>query len=117
MTIVYDTVGRLKWSVDIRTHPVKEIIKRVLEKEIMWEFGRYVPKARTEDDCVVSHGMSLIEEEVDLFLVVRTVPNGSSGIISLHPRILRPVTYPSSHRMRFPVTLGLDIPITTNSET
>ena len=53
-TIVYDTVGRLKWSVDIRTHPIKELINRILEKEIWWEFGRQVPRARTEEDCVVS---------------------------------------------------------------
>ena len=53
-TIVYDTVGRLKWSVDIRTHPIKEVINRILEKEIWWEFGRQVPRARTEEDCVVS---------------------------------------------------------------
>lgn len=50
-TIVYDTVGRLKWSLDIRTHPIKELINRVLEKEIWWEFGRHVPLARPEEDC------------------------------------------------------------------
>jgi hypothetical protein len=51
---VYDTVGRLNWSVDIRTHPIKELINRVLEREIWWEFGRHVPRARVEEDCVVS---------------------------------------------------------------
>ncbi|KAF9645132.1 alpha/beta-hydrolase [Thelephora ganbajun] len=50
-SIVYDTVGRLKWSVDIRTHPIKEVINRILEQEIWWEFGRQVPRARAEEDC------------------------------------------------------------------
>lgn len=56
LSIVYDTVRRLGWNVDIRTHPIKEIINRVLEKELWWEFGRQVPKARAEEDCVVSRG-------------------------------------------------------------
>ena len=59
-SIVYDTVGRLNWSVDIRTHPIKEVINRILEKEIWWEFGRHVPRARTEDDCVVSSNVRMI---------------------------------------------------------
>jgi lipase ATG15 len=58
-TIVYDTVGRLKWSVDIRTHPIREIITRILEKEIWWEFGRQVPRARVEEDCVVSRSVRM----------------------------------------------------------
>ena len=53
-TILYDTVGRLKWSVDIRTHSIKQVIHRILEEEIWWEFGRRVPKARAEKDCQVS---------------------------------------------------------------
>lgn len=57
MSIVYDTVGRLKWRVDIRTHPIKQIIDRILEKDIWWEFGRLVPKARAEEGCVVSRVM------------------------------------------------------------
>lgn len=60
MSIVYDTVGRLKWSVDIRTHPIRELIKRVLEKEIWWGFGRRVPRARAEEDCTVSRNMRVI---------------------------------------------------------
>lgn len=60
MSIVYDTVGRLKWSVDIRTHPIKEVIKRILEKDVFWEFGRHVPRARAEDDCTVSRNLKMI---------------------------------------------------------
>lgn len=56
-SIVYDTVGRLKWSVDVRTHKMKEVINRILEKDTWWEFGRHVPKARAEEDCVVSFVM------------------------------------------------------------
>lgn len=89
MTIVYDTVGRLNWSVDIRTHPIGELIKRVLEKEIFWEFGRHVPRARTEEDCMVSRNVGVVGEGVDPFLAVRTVPNGSSGIISLRLRMFQ----------------------------
>lgn len=58
-TIVYDTVGRLDWSVDVRTHPIKELITRVLEKQIWWEFGRHVPRARAEEDCVVGFNMGM----------------------------------------------------------
>lgn len=36
-SIVYDTVGRLGWSVDIRTHSIKGIIERVLLEE--WSVG------------------------------------------------------------------------------
>jgi lipase ATG15 len=91
-SIVYDTVGRLNWSVDIRTHPIREIITRVLEKDILWEFGRRVPRARAEDDCTVSRNTVMLGEDVYVFLVVRTVPNGSLVIISLHPRVFRSVT-------------------------
>ena len=56
-SIVYNTVERLKWSVDIRTHPIKEIINKILEKEIWWEFGRQVPRARSEEDCVVGYAI------------------------------------------------------------
>jgi len=51
-SIVYDTVGRLDWGVDVRHHPIKEVITRMLEEEGEWEIGREVPRARTEDACV-----------------------------------------------------------------
>lgn len=88
-SIMYDTVGRLGWSVDIRTHPIKEIINRILEKEILWELGRQVPEARAEEDCVVSYSVGMTRESPDVFLGVhRNVIAGSSAIISLHLRIL-----------------------------
>ena len=91
MSIVYDTVGRLKWSVDIRTHPIKEIINRVLEKEIWWEFGRQVPKARAEEDCVVSHSMRITGR------ILMRLP-WPTGVSSLGVRRLFPPTRGSSNR-------------------
>jgi lipase ATG15 len=53
-TILYDTVGRLGWHVDVRTHRIGDVITRLLELEEEWEPGRSVPAAREEIDCVVS---------------------------------------------------------------
>ncbi|KAL0578678.1 hypothetical protein V5O48_003298 [Marasmius crinis-equi] len=51
-SIVYDTVGQLGWPVDVRTHPIKRVITRVLEiDDVEWEEGRDVPKAVEEEDC------------------------------------------------------------------
>ena len=30
----YDPVGRLKWNIGVRMHPIKEVTNRILEKEI-----------------------------------------------------------------------------------
>jgi lipase ATG15 len=60
-TIVFDTVGRLGWRVDVRKHVIRDIINKVLEFQgedgegFEWEDGREVPKAREETDCVVRH--------------------------------------------------------------
>ena len=55
-TIVYDTVSNLSWGVDLRTHPVANMIDKILADP--WppaeELGREVPEAVTQDDCVVS---------------------------------------------------------------
>ena len=53
-SIVYDTVSRFNWRVDVRHHAIKEVITKVLEEEGEWENGREVPTAKVEDDCVVS---------------------------------------------------------------
>ena len=61
-SIVYDTVGKLGWKVDIRKHVIKEVITHVIEADVEggWEDGREegevreVPEARVEEDCVVS---------------------------------------------------------------
>lgn len=52
-TILYDTVGRLGWHVDVRTHRIADVITRLLELDEDWEEGRKVPTAHEETDCVV----------------------------------------------------------------
>ena len=56
-TIVYDTVSNLSWGVDLRTHPIANMIEKILADP--WpaaeELGREVPEAVPQgDDCVVS---------------------------------------------------------------
>jgi len=54
-SIVYDTVGKLGWNVDVRTHVIRTVITRVLDLEnVQWEEGREVPQAKAEVDCTVS---------------------------------------------------------------
>ena len=55
-SIVYDTVGRLGWRVDIRKHVIKEVITHVIEAEPEggWDDNREVPVAKAEEDCLVS---------------------------------------------------------------
>ncbi|EED85227.1 hypothetical protein POSPLDRAFT_33906, partial [Postia placenta Mad-698-R] len=57
--VVFDTVGKLGWRVDVQTHTIKSVITRVLEASVEggWEVGedgvpRDVPVAREEADCV-----------------------------------------------------------------
>ncbi|KAF8328844.1 alpha/beta-hydrolase [Cantharellus anzutake] len=45
-TVLYDTVGQLEWSVDIRTHGILVIIEKVLT--LPWK----VPVPAPEDDCI-----------------------------------------------------------------
>ena len=52
-SIVYDTVSKYCWRVDVRKHVIKEVITTILEDETEWEEGRDVPLARSEGDCVV----------------------------------------------------------------
>ena len=54
-SIVFDTIQKLGWRVDVRRHVIKEVITKVLEAEdIEWEEGRKVPLPREEENCVVS---------------------------------------------------------------
>jgi lipase ATG15 len=59
-TVVYDTVSNLSWSVDLRSHPISNMIETILADP--WppaeELGREVPEAVTQDDCVVSFSFS-----------------------------------------------------------
>ncbi|KAI0780663.1 alpha/beta-hydrolase [Trametes elegans] len=55
-SVVYDTVGKLGWRVDIRKHVIKEVITHVIEAEMEDGWGedefREVPVARVEEDCI-----------------------------------------------------------------
>lgn len=54
--IVYDTVSNLSWSVDLRTHPIANMIDTILAEPwpLAEEQGREVPEAvPQEDDCIV----------------------------------------------------------------
>ncbi|PFH53533.1 hypothetical protein AMATHDRAFT_137254 [Amanita thiersii Skay4041] len=51
-SIVYDTVNKLNWSVDVRTHPIGTVIERVLSSDWNLENGIEVPMAEAEgEDC------------------------------------------------------------------
>ena len=47
-SIVYDTVGKLGWKVDIRKHVIKEVITHVIEADVEggWEDDREEGEAR-----------------------------------------------------------------------
>ncbi|KAF7305054.1 hypothetical protein MKEN_01220400 [Mycena kentingensis (nom. inval.)] len=52
-SIIFDTVTKLGWKVDVRRHVIKNVIYNVVEAEgIEWEEGRRVPLARADEDCV-----------------------------------------------------------------
>ncbi len=61
-SIVYDAVGKLGWKVDVRKHPIKQVITGILDVDVGgWEDpedpsegSREVPFPREEEDCVVS---------------------------------------------------------------
>ena len=78
-TIVYDTVSNLSWSVDLRSHPIANMIETILADP--WppaeELGREVPEAVPQgDDCVVS--------------------DSSNDVLSSLPRSSRTTFYPVS---------------------
>lgn len=53
-SIVFDSVEKLGWKVDVRKHVIRDVIHRVLEAEdVEWEEGREVPMAREEEGCLV----------------------------------------------------------------
>ncbi|KAJ7046960.1 alpha/beta-hydrolase [Mycena alexandri] len=52
-SIIFDTVNKLGWKVDVRKHVIRDVITKVLEAEgVEWEEGRRVPLARADPDCV-----------------------------------------------------------------
>ena len=96
-SVIFDTVGKLGWGVDVRMHVIRVIITRLLEdktvdwgddagpddarswwfrfkKELWWKKTdiktlsakrrrRDVPKATTEEGCVVSNDMATLCSE------------------------------------------------------
>jgi len=50
VSAVYDTMGKLGWSSDIRTHRIGVVIDVLLAKD--WEEGLPVPQAVPEEDCM-----------------------------------------------------------------
>lgn len=65
---MYDTVGKLGWKVDVRKHPIRQVIKGVLEVDVGgWEdpddplrVRREVPVPQEEEDCIVSLSFPLL---------------------------------------------------------
>jgi putative lipase involved disintegration of autophagic bodies len=53
-SVVFDTIGKMGWSADIRTHPIKTVIERILSQD--WDAANNlaVPVAKQEADCQVS---------------------------------------------------------------
>jgi lipase ATG15 len=49
-SIVYDTVAKLGWRVNLANHPIAVIINSVLDKD--WDEDQPVPGAAVEEDCV-----------------------------------------------------------------
>ncbi|KII89449.1 hypothetical protein PLICRDRAFT_608546 [Plicaturopsis crispa FD-325 SS-3] len=47
----YDTVSKLGWSVDSRTHGIKVVIEKLLAEDWPHAEGRTVPLAEPEEDC------------------------------------------------------------------
>lgn len=56
--IKYDTVSKMNWAVDARTHSIRRVIEGVLSED--WEPpnegnpGRQVPPISDEEGCIVS---------------------------------------------------------------
>lgn len=54
---MYDTVGKLRWAVDVRTHTIKDVITRVIELDLEggWEENDEEdeePDSLTSSECV-----------------------------------------------------------------
>lgn len=50
-SIVYDTVTKLNWSVNVASHRIRTVIDSLLSQD--WE-GKLMPDVILEDDCIVS---------------------------------------------------------------
>ncbi|KAJ3525924.1 hypothetical protein NM688_g8329 [Phlebia brevispora] len=65
VSIIYDTVSNLSWSVNIQNHGIVTVIENILNKT--WlpskELGLEVPEAHPEEDCVVRLALRTVHED------------------------------------------------------
>ena len=86
-SIIYDTVSQWNWSVDVRTHPIRVIIDKLLAED--WDVpangsvveGRLVPAAKPEEDCVVSVGHGAMPTPAEIYIRNATVGNTAIFLI------------------------------------
>ena len=52
-SVVFDTIGKMGWSADIRTHSIKTVIERLLSQDWDPKNNLAIPVAKQEDDCQV----------------------------------------------------------------
>ncbi|KAF8734284.1 hypothetical protein AX14_003453 [Amanita brunnescens Koide BX004] len=50
-SVVFDTIGKMGWSADVRTHPIKTVIERLLNQDWDPKNNLAVPVAKQEDGC------------------------------------------------------------------
>lgn len=102
---MYDTVSKFGWRVDVRKHPIREVILKVIEGQVPtggwdeeWECeedentgdgkecggrrrrGTDVPIARSELECVVSCLHTSLFNNIILTFTSRIVSSGSLAI-------------------------------------
>ena len=77
-SIIYDTISRYGWRVDVRKHIIKEVITTVLDDPNDWGEGREVPLATSEEDCVVGFDPCICSCRLTTQPNLRIVTNGSS---------------------------------------
>jgi hypothetical protein len=77
---VYDTVSKLGWSVNTRTHAIKTVIDVVLKEDWDPEHGISVPVPEEEVDCVVRFPCRNSPSTCSLTGDTRIVSTGNTGI-------------------------------------
>jgi lipase ATG15 len=55
-TIIFNTIEKLGWKVDVRKHIVNEVVHMLERNDVEWEEGREVPLAYAEVNCTDCHG-------------------------------------------------------------
>ena len=83
-SVVFDTIGKMGWSADIRTHSIKTVIERLLSQDWDPKNNLAIPVAKQEDDCQVG-GLSIYAPACFTCFIGRIVTNGNLD----NTRILR----------------------------